>query len=320
MIRAVFLGTGAIACPVMRAMETMPEVELLGLVSQPDRPSGRRMKIASTPTKALAVELELPVMQPERLRSDDTCLEWLKSLQLDIAVVMAYGQLLSPAVLEIPRHGCLNLHTSLLPKYRGAAPIQWAIWNGDCVTGVSLMKMDKGMDTGPVISTVKVPIQSDTSALILHDQLSEAAATLLQSALHDYIAGVMKPMPQSSNEVSHARKIEKEDGLMDWSQPAIVLDRQVRALWSWPGCYTDFEGSSGLRERLKIRAVKLSTISNARGNPGEILQSDKDGLKVLTGDGVLEIIEIQRQGGRAMPASAFLSGSPIRVGSLLGQG
>lgn len=318
MIRTIFLGTAEIACPIVQALHEMADVELLGVISQPDRPQGRKMRLTPTPIKSLALELGLEVKQPERLRKDQDCLDWIQSLKLDVAIVMAYGQILPESVLNMPRLGCLNIHTSLLPKYRGAAPIQWAIWNGDEVTGVTLMKMDKGMDTGPIVATSEVPITSETTAPSLHDTLAEAGATLLQSSLGDYCKGKLPIVPQPEGGISHARKIEKEDGLLDWSRSAVELDRQVRALSPWPGCFTDLVLPEGRQERLKIKAVQPITLNTSGGQPGEILQADKQALIVQTGDGALELIELQKQGGKAMHSKAFLLGTPLQVGSRFG--
>lgn len=317
MIRAIFLGTAEIACPIVQTLHEMPEVALLGVISQPDRPQGRKMKLTPTPIKSLAMDLGLETKQPERLRKDQECLHWIQSLELDVAIVMAYGQILPVSVLNMPKYGCLNIHTSLLPKYRGAAPIQWAIWNGDDVTGVTLMQMDKGMDTGPMIATSEVPINSQTTAPILHDQLAEAGAVLLKSHLRDYCEGKLPIIPQPEEGVSHARKIEKQDGAMDWSRSAVELDRQVRALSPWPGCFTDLQMADGSYERLKIKAVQPVESGAEKAEPGEIIQADQEGLIVQTGNGALKLLELQRQGGKAMHAKAFLLGMPLAEGDLL---
>ena len=314
MIRAIFLGTAEIACPIVRTLFDMPEVSLLGVISQPDRPQGRKMKLSPTPIKSLALELGLEVQQPERLRKDQACLDWIQSLNLDVAVVMAYGQILPVSVLNMPKFGCLNIHTSLLPKYRGAAPIQWAIWNGDEVTGVTLMKMDKGMDTGPIVATSKVPITPRTTAPILHDQLAEAGAELIKRSLQGYCEGLSPVIPQPDEGASHARKIEKQDGAIDWSHSAVELDRQVRALSPWPGCFTDLRLSNGGTERLKIKAVKAIDCEMKNSEPGAIIQADREGLVVKTGNGALRLLELQRQGGKVMDAKAFLQGMPLAVG------
>jgi methionyl-tRNA formyltransferase len=317
MIRALFLGTAEIACPIVQTLHEMPDVALLGVISQPDRPQGRKMKLTPTPIKSIALDLGLEIWQPERLRKDPACMEWIKSLQLDVAIVMAYGQILPVSVLQMPKFGCLNIHTSLLPHYRGAAPIQWAIWTGDEVTGVTLMQMDKGMDTGPIVATSQVPITPQTTAPMLHDQLAEAGADLLKRSLADYCDGKLAVTPQPEHGVSHARKIEKQDGAIDWTRSAVELDRQVRALSPWPGCFTDVRLSCGGVERLKIKAVQPLELKAEGFEPGEIVQADKEGLIVKAGHGALRLLELQRQGGKAMDAKAFLLGMPLASGDCL---
>ena len=275
------------------------------------------MKLTPTPVKSLALELGLEVKQPEKLRKDGECLDWIQSLDLDVAVVMAYGQILPVSVLNMPRFGCLNIHTSLLPKYRGAAPIQWAIWNGDESTGVTLMQMDKGMDTGPIVATSEVPITPQTTAPILHDQLAAAGADLLKRSLQGYCEGRLAIVPQPDEGACHARKIEKQDGAIDWTLSAIELDRQIRALSPWPGCFTDLRLSNGDMERLKIKAAQSVDSKIVGVEPGEILQADKEGLIVRAGEGALRLLELQRQGGRVMDAKAFLQGMPLAVGDRL---
>ena len=316
MIRAAIFGTAEIACPVLRTLHDMSEVKLLGVVTQPDRPQGRKLKLRATPVKACALELDLPIWQPERIRKDQACLEELTSMNLDVVVVMAYGQLLPPSVLNIPKAGCVNIHTSLLPKYRGAAPIQWAIWNGDQVSGATLMLMDEGMDTGPIISKKEISITPQTTALTLHDQLAIAGSELIRDDLEKFVRGDLKPSPQPSAGASHARKITKEDGLLDWKLPAEYLDRQIRALFPWPGCYTSYQHPDGKEERLKVWEAK--PVQFQSNKPGEIIQADRTGFIVGTGQGALEILKIQRPGGKALSADSFLIGSSLEIGSVLG--
>ncbi|MBT5926611.1 MAG: methionyl-tRNA formyltransferase [Verrucomicrobia bacterium] len=316
MIRTAFFGTAEIACSILQTLNDMPDVDLVGVVSQPDRPQGRKLKLQPTPVKSLALDLGLPVWQPDRLRKDVECLERLKAMNLDVAVIMAYGQLLPLSVLSIPKAGCINIHTSLLPKYRGAAPIQWAIWNGDPVTGVTMMLMDQGMDTGPIVCTKEIPITSLTTAAILHDQLAEAGSILIRNRLVSYVRGDLEPNPQPAEGISHARKITKEDGKMDWANSGAYLDQQVRALTPWPGCFTDFQTPDGKVERLKIWSIR--PLDAASGKPGEIIRADRGGLIVATGQGALEILELQRPGGKVLSSFSFLAGSSLQEGSMLG--
>jgi methionyl-tRNA formyltransferase len=316
MIRAAFFGTAEIACPVLRTLHNMNGIDLLGVVTQPDRPQGRKLRLQATPVKACALELGLPVWQPERIRKDHACLEELASMNLDVVVVMAYGQLLPASVLNMPKAGCVNIHTSLLPKYRGAAPIQWAIWNGDQVSGATLMLMDEGMDTGPIISKKEIPITPQTTALTLHDQLAVAGAELIRDDLEKFVQGDLEPKSQPSEGASHARKITKEDGLLDWKLSADYLDRQIRALSPWPGCYTSYQYPDGKVERLKIWEAKPVQLQSNK--PGEIIQADRTGFIVGAGEGALEILKIQRPGGKALSADSFLIGSPLEKNTVLG--
>ena len=318
MIRAVFFGAAEIACPVLQTLHDMREVQLQGIVTQPDRPQGRKLKLRATPVKALALELGLPVWQPERIRKDPACLGELAAMDLDVMVVMAYGQLLPAAVLDLPLAGCVNIHTSLLPKYRGAAPIQWAIWNGDQISGATLMLMDEGMDTGPIISKKEVPITAKTTALILHDQLAAAGSELIRNDLEKYVQGDLKPLPQISAGASHARKITKEDGFLDWTQPASHLDRQVRALSPWPGCSTSFQYPDGKVERLKV--WETQPLPSQGSKPGEIMQADHKAFVVGTGQGSLRILKLQRPGGKVLTADSFLIGSSFEKGDMMGLG
>jgi len=312
-MRTVFFGTAEIACPVLRTLSEMPEVNLLGVVSQPDRPKGRRLVLQPTPIKSLAESLSLPCHQPSNLRRCDATLGWMQALDLDVIVVMAYGQLLASSVLEMPRRGCVNVHTSLLPKYRGAAPIQWAIWNGDAQSGVSLMQMDEGMDTGPIIATQSIPIEATTTAVLLHDQLGELGAQLMRTNLKDFVAGALKPRSQDVAQATHARKITKEDGWIRWVQSAQQIDCQVRALDPWPGCHADWVGPGGHSERFKILQVRV--VAEQGGQPGSLLALEAGRLLVACGEGALEIRRLQRLGGRAMEAAAFLAGHPMEPGT-----
>ena len=309
-IRAVFLGTAEIACPVVRLMHSDPSIDLLGVISQPDRPRGRKLELLPTPVKVQAQSLSVPVHQPEKLRHDEKVQAWLQSLNLDVMVVMAYGQILPRSILNLPKKGCLNIHTSLLPKHRGAAPIQWAIWKGDSETGVTVMKMDEGMDTGPAIATRKVPITTDTDAHQLHDWMSENGASLLVEVLPSYLRGDLIPTPQPSEGVSHARKIEKKDGRMNWEQSALEIDRQIRALSPWPGCFCQWGDQT-------LKVWKARVLDTGQGRPGEVIQSNTQGLCISTSQGVLQILELQKQGGKRCDWKSFLAGNALPVGAFL---
>ena len=311
MVKAVFFGTAEIACPSLEALAESGFAKVAAVVSQPDRPSGRDLKLHPTAVKALALKLEIPVLQPDRARNESFLAE-LRAIAPDVIVVMAYGQILPQALLEIPPHGCVNIHTSILPKYRGAAPIQWALLNGDPETGVTLMKMDAGMDTGPMIAVARTPIADEDNAETIHDRLAAMGASLLVQKLPEYLDGSLKPTPQPQG-ATHARKITKEDGRLNWNDSAQSLWNRVRALTPWPGTFT-FIPAEPKPLLLKVWKAKPTT---GNGAPGEVLKIDKDGLIVACGKDALQLLELQREGGKRLPARDFVLGCPIRVGQRL---
>jgi methionyl-tRNA formyltransferase len=309
-LRIVFMGTPPLAATVLEALLAEKTFEVIAVITQPDQPKGRELKLQPSAVKELALKTNLSVLQPERAR-DETFIAQVRELTPDIIVVAAYGQILPQSLLDIPRFGCLNVHTSLLPKYRGAAPIQWAIINGDQETGVTIMKMDAGLDTGAMVSEEQTPILPEDDSQTLYDRLARLGGTLLARTIPDYVAGKIMPRPQPADGVSYARKIKKEDGRLDWSQPALVLWNRVRGLTPWPGTFTSFQnaGATGL---IKIwRAEHLETVSGA---PGEILSADRHGIVVACGVGALRILELQREGGKRLGAQQFLAGHPLRAG------
>ena len=313
-LRIIFMGTADLACASLRALCRERVFQVIAVVSQPDKPKGRDLKLQPTPVKALALAENLPVLQPSRARNEDFIAQ-LRELQPDLIVVAAYGQILPQSLLDIPRFGCLNVHTSLLPKYRGAAPIQWAILNGDAETGVTIMKMDAGLDTGPMLTQVTTTIAPDDNAQTLHDRLAELGGDLLVKTIPDYVAGKIVPQPQPAEGATYARKISKEDGQLDWSQPATVLWNRVRGFTPWPGAFTHFP-SEGKPRLLKIWQAEVEpTLSGA---PGEILRADKQGIAVACGQQSLRVLQLQREGGRKMTAQEFLAGHPFAVGCRLG--
>jgi methionyl-tRNA formyltransferase len=313
-LRIIFMGTAELACASLRALCRQRRFEILAVVSQPDKPKGRDLKLQSTPVKSVALEEKLVVLQPERARNE-SFIQQLRVLRPDLMVIAAYGQILPQAILDLPPFGCLNVHTSLLPKYRGAAPIQWAIINDDPETGVTIMKMDAGLDTGPMLATVTTPISPADTAQTLHDRLATLGAELLVKTIPDYVAGKVIPHPQPATGASYARKITKEDGLIDWTQPARVLWNRVRAFVPWPGAFT-FEPATPHPRLLKIWRAEVE--ENSSGQPGEILRADKAGIIVACGQQALRVLELQREGGRRLTAQQFLSGHELKVGERLG--
>lgn len=332
-LKVIFMGTAEFACPSLSALRAEAGFEVVAVVTQPDRPAGRHLALSPPPVKVTAQQLGLPVWQPARARDPDF-LAQVQHWAPDLIVVAAYGQLLPATLLAIPRWGCLNVHASLLPKYRGAAPIQWALLNGEAQTGVTIMKIDEGLDTGPILTQEPVPIHPIDTAQTLHDRLAAVGAELLVHTIPLYVAGQLLPKPQPTEGASSARKITKEDGLLDWTQPARAVWNRVRALNPWPGAFTYLpvaakpppaspapqppraeSGLAGLRRLIVWEAEPLEGLS---GRPGEVLQAGKTGLVVACGLGALQIKSLQREGGRRLPAAEFLLGNPIAVGQRLG--
>jgi methionyl-tRNA formyltransferase len=325
-LRIIFMGTPELAGESLRALMRSPGFEIIAVVTQPDQPKGRGLKLQPTPVKTIALEKNIPVLQPVRAR-DDQFIQQLRELQPDLIAVAAYGQILPKTILDLPRFGCLNVHTSLLPKYRGAAPIQWAILNGDAESGITIMKMDVGMDTGAIVSQEKTPIRPEDNAQTLHDRLAQLGAELLVKTIPDFVSGKIQSQPQPVEGVSHAPKIKKQDGRIDWNQPARVVWNWVRGLVPWPGAFTLLPtrkladekelvvGTTGTPNLLKIWEAE---VIEGAGSPGEILQADKHGVVIGCGTGALRVLVLQREGGRRLNAPEFLAGHPLRVGEKLG--
>ena len=332
-LKIVFMGTPELSCASLAALAGDKQFSVAAVVTQPDRPKGRELKLQPSPVKALAQKLDRPVLQPAKARDEQFIAE-LGRLNPDLIVVVAYGHILPQTILDLPRYGCLNVHTSLLPKYRGAAPIQWAIAHGDAETGVTVMKMDAGLDTGPIVAQRRTPIQPADDSATLHDRLAQLGAALLVETIPDYVAGKIPPQPQPAGGVSLAPKIKKEDGRIDWSQPAQTIVNRLRAFTPWPGAFTflpDVVGRASPRaddgvtkpERLagslappKPRLLKIwkAEVVGKSGEAGTVLSSDKSGIVVACGEGALRIVEMQLEGGRRMNAAEFLAGHPLIPG------
>jgi methionyl-tRNA formyltransferase len=305
-MRIVFMGTAELSCASLEKLAG--KFSVVAVVTQPDKPKGRELKLQFSPVKILAEKLKLPVLQPLKAR-DEKFISELRGLKPDLIVVVAYGQILPQSILDLPKFGCVNVHTSLLPKYRGAAPIQWAIANGDAETGVTIMKMDAGLDTGPILSTRRTPILPTDDSQILHDRLAQLGAELLVETISGYVAGKIPPKPQSAEGASYAAKIKKEDGKIDWNEPAEKIRNRLRAFTPWPGVFT-FLQAEPKPQLLKIWKVEVVEHS---GEAGEILSSDKNGIVVGCGKNALRILELQREGGRRLSAQEFLAGFPLKT-------
>ena len=313
LLRIIFMGTAELSCDSLRALIESPGCQVVAVVTQPDRPKGRELKLQPSPVKVLALQTNLPVLQPERAR-DEAFLGALRDLQPDLIAVAAYGQILPQSLLDLPRFGCLNVHTSLLPRYRGAAPIQWAILNGDTETGVTIMKMDAGLDTGAILSQARTPVYPEDNSETLHDRLARLGAELLVKTIPEYVAGGIPPLAQPAEGVSYASKIKKQDGQIDWTQSARVIWNRVRGLVPWPGAFSYLPGQPQphLLKIWQAEAVERS------GSAGEILQADKTGIVVGCGRDALRVSVLQREGGRRLRVQEFLAGHPLLPGQRLG--
>ena len=313
MTRVVFMGTPVFAVPSLEAL-VQNGYEVAGVFTQPDRPVGRGRKIAACPVKQRAAELGLPVFQFERIRWKEG-VEALKSLSPDVMVTAAFGQILTQEILDIPRHGTVNVHASLLPAHRGPAPVNWAILNGEDTTGVTTMLTDAGIDTGKMLLSASTPIGAEETADELTLRLSHIGAELLVRTLEGYLSGRIIPVPQPSEGASYDPMLTKEMGLIDWRSGARSLVCRVRGLSPWPGTYTETE-----QGQLKIWAAR--ECASAPGSaPGTVLAaSAKEGLIVACGDGSVELTEIQAPGGKRMQAKAYLAGRSIPVGTVFGNG
>jgi methionyl-tRNA formyltransferase len=301
-LRVVFAGTPEFAVPSLRAVAG--HSELLAVYTQPDRPAGRGRALTASPVKQAAQALGVPVLQPETLR-DAAAQEALRALAPDLLVVVAYGLILPKAVLEIPRYGCWNVHASLLPRWRGAAPIQRAIEAGDHETGVCLMQMARGLDTGPVLLRLTTPIAESDTGGSLHDRLAELGAQALRDGLALLRAG-LRPLatPQADDGVSYAHKLDKAEARLDWAQPATALARKVRAFHPWPIAEAELDG-----ERLRIHAA-LALPESSPAAPGSVVQAGREGIDIACGEGTLRLLTVQREGGKPLAARDYLNARP----------
>ena len=311
-MNTIFFGTPDFANPFLQILINVQDVKVVAVVSQPDKPSGRKMEIKPTPVKQLAIDNSIPVLQPKTLK-DEGVLEQLEKLKADVFVVVAYGKLIPKTVLDLPKFGCVNVHPSLLPKYRGPSPVQWALLNGDGKTGVSIMLLDKGMDTGPILSVEEILINENETYQSLRNKITSVGPDSLLKTLKNYVAGNIKPVDQQGD-VSVTRLLTKDDGHIDWSESAEVIDRKIRALQPWPSTWTVWKET-----RLKIITASLRggrpTADEAISVGNVAIENER--LFVMTGNGSLEILEIQPEGKQKMPAEEFIKGHPEIEGTTL---
>ncbi len=302
------MGTPEFAQPPLSALIESKE-EVVAVVTQPDRPRGRGRKVSPPPVKVLAEKLGLPVWQPENIRDPDL-VSRITDLKPDLFVVVAYGRILPPFLLDLPRIGPINIHASLLPAYRGPAPINWAIINGETQTGVTTIFMEEGVDTGPILMRRAVPIEETDTAGSLHDRLSKIGSELLIETIEGLKTGTVSPKPQPETGISHAPLLTKSHGVLDWNRPAMELARLVRGLDPWPGAQTTLLG-----RRLKLFGGRAG---NVRGRPGQVMGLENGWLHIAAGQGSLMVAELQLAGQKRLKAVDFWHGQRLSTGSVLG--
>ena len=302
-MQVIFMGTPDFAVPALKVL-SQADVRLSLVVTQPDRPKGRGRKLVAPPVKTAAMELGAPVEQPEEVKSD-AFYKTIAGHRPDLLVVVAYGHILPKRILELPLYGAINVHASLLPRYRGPAPIQWAIINGESETGVTTMLMDAGLDTGEILLTSKTAIDPADTAGSLHDRLAWMGGDLLRQTIEAMKAGTLRPTPQNHAEASHAPLLKKSDGRVDWTEPAVVIERKIRGLNPWPLAHTYYSD-----KRLNIFKAELRP-ADTDAAPGTVIPGFTGELRVATGEGALSILEIQGASGKRLSTRDFLSGNPI---------
>jgi methionyl-tRNA formyltransferase len=309
----VFLGTGAIGIPALKAMAEHRQHDVVAVVTQPDRPAGRSQVLTPSPIKAAAIDLHLKVFQPENI-NQPTAIEQIRYFRPDAVVVAAYGQILLQPVLELPQMACLNIHASLLPKHRGASPIQAAIRQGDVETGITIIWMNEGIDTGDVLLQESTRLRSKDTAETVHDRLALIGAQAIVRALDSVEQGRAPRLPQEHSLATYARKLRKEDGHLDWSNSCDELDRHIRAMSPWPSAYT---WAPDGRDHRMLKVFSAIISHRAEGQPGEIVNVDSHGILVASGKGGLLLREVQLEGKRRMTATEFARGFNLPVGAIL---
>lgn len=316
-MRLVMMGTGDFAVPTLRGLYETPH-EVVALYTQPDRTGPGRHKSHGNRMKELALAHGTPVFQPPSVNAPETLAE-LRGLAADVFVVAAYGQILSSELLGIPRKSTINVHASLLPKYRGAAPVAYAILNGEAETGVSLIEVLPRLDAGPILAVARTPIGPQETAGELEDRLAELAVPLLPPVLEQLAAGTTTVLPQAEGEVTRAPKMKKEMGAIDWGRPADRIDCHIRAMQPWPQAFTMVFAAGKPPQRLIVQRVAMASLAvQGREEPGTVLRADKQGLWVQTGTAPIELVIVQPDGKRSMPAADFLRGNPLAPGDRLG--
>lgn len=306
-MKLVFLGTPQIAVSSLQNFINNADIDVVAVVTPPDKPSGRGKNLTASPIKQLALENNIKIFQPKSIRKEPDVIQALKDLEPDVFITFAFGQILSQEVLDIPKLGTVNLHVSLLPKYRGANPIQWAIINGDAVTGVTTMLTDIGVDTGDILLTQEISISEDMTSLDLINNITEIAPNLLLETVKGLESNTIQPIAQNHDVASHAPKLNKEDGLINWDASAVSIHNKVRGMKPWPSTFTYFDNNV-----IKITQTKLIKTSDLSGSHGEILKISKEGIEVSTGDGNILITKVQPNGKKEMDSQSWCNGARIK--------
>ena len=306
-MRVVFAGTPQFAVPTLNSLIDAG-FEISAVYTQPDRPAGRGRQLLASPVKRVAEDHSISVMQPVSL-GEEAESEVLQSFAPEVLIVVAYGLILPSHILNVPTLGCVNVHASLLPRWRGAAPIPRAIEAGDLVSGITIMKMDAGLDTGPIVAMREIPIDDEDNSATLHDKLSHVGAELLVETLPAYVSGAAKPVEQDDRNATYANKLSKAEARIDWQRPAFDIKNQIRAFNPWPIAFTFHQG-----ERIRILHAQIAGEVSNRFTPGSICNVTKEGIDVACGDGILSLKELQREGAKPLLAGDFLNGYPIKKG------
>lgn len=326
-MKIVFMGTPDFAVPALRALAESEEHTVSLVVTQPDRPKGRSGQPAPSDVKKCALEYGIPVFQPEKVKAPEA-VERLREEAADIMVVAAFGQILPKEILEMPRYGCINIHGSLLPHYRGAAPIQWAVLDGQEEAGDTIMQMNEGLDTGDILTQEKITLEPEETAGSLYEKLSQMGGPLLLRTLKEIEAGTITPVPQDNAQSNYARMLRKDMGYIDWHKSAVSIGRLVRGMNPWPSAFTYWNGkllklwmaAPVAQEELTALGCEASAIREFRdAEPGTVMMVTRNALMVQTGDGLLSLKELQLEGKKRMPVEAFLMGCRMQTGEILGR-
>lgn len=307
-MKMIFMGTPDFSVPALKALAEQGH-QVIAVVTQPDKPKGRGKAVQMTPVKEAALELNIPVYQPVKVR-EEGFLQQIEAMEPEVIVVAAFGQILPQRLLDIPKYGCINIHASLLPKYRGAAPIQWVIIDGEKETGITTMQMNAGLDTGDMLEKAVVPIDPEETGGSLHDKLSTAGGKLILSTLDKLEKGQLVPVPQTEENTCYAKMLDKALGKIDWNQDAQRIERLIRGLNPWPSAYTGLEGKT-----LKLWQAKVVE-EDYPGQPGQVVKAGKNELLIKTGKGTLSVLSLQLEGKKRMDTGAFLRGYPVSEGTI----